>query len=166
MKLGKRNNFFIKQGGKNVPRLGRRSGYQPSAVEELKFYNHVQPFDSKFIIDFLSDELFVGDGDLKFVSWTDFDKALESDVELKEKLTSIARDKEIDDLKKLINTSDEDSSSYVRPVMYTDANNQKVYQKFIPLEADGNFKYNNMENEVYYYQNHDDKRDTAKERKF
>lgn len=72
MQLGKRNNLLIKQGGKNVPRLGRRSGYNP--VEELRFFTHVQPFDSKFILDFLSDQLFIGDGDLKFISWNDFDK--------------------------------------------------------------------------------------------
>lgn len=160
--LGKRNNFFIKQGGKNVPRLGRRSGYQSNTVEELKYYNHVQPFDSKFMVDFLSDELF-SNGDLKFISWNDFDKALESDVELKKKLTSIARDKEIDELKKLINNSSDDNEVYGRPIMYTDANNKKVYQKFIPYDSNGNgnFKYNNMENEVYYYQHHDDKRDGA-----
>lgn len=165
LQLGKRNNFFIKQGGKNVPRLGRRSGFTPATTEELKFYTHVQPFDSKFILDFLSDELFIGEGDLKFVSWNDFDKALESDTELKKKLTSIARDKEIDELKKLMyETSDDDNNEvYGRPILYNNPTNKKIYQKFLPYETNGNFRYNNMENDIYYYQSNDDKHSGAKQ---
>jgi len=158
--LGKRFNYAqssIKQGGKNIPRLGRRS-FTPSIVDELKYYSHVQPFDSKFVLDVLSDELFVGDGDLKFVSWNDFDKALESDTELYSKLTSIARDKEIEELKKLMSnqaSSDYDNEVVGRP--HGDAT--KYYQQFVPYE--GKNKYNNRENEVYYY-NNEVKRDTAK----
>lgn len=70
----------MSQGSKNVPRLGRRSGYASNQVEELKYYNHVQPFDSKFILDFLSNELFIGAGDLKFVSWNDFDKIVRGNL--------------------------------------------------------------------------------------
>lgn len=95
---GKRNPF-IKQGGKNVPRLGRRSDPLTRTVDEGKLYNHVQPFDSKFILDFLTDDLFI-DGELKFVSWNDFDKALEADTGLKKKLASIARDNEVSELKR------------------------------------------------------------------
>lgn len=84
---------------------------------------------------------------------------LESDGELKKKLSSIARDKEIDDLKKLVyKTSDEDNEVYGRPVSYQDSTSKKIYQKFIPYDGNNNFKYNNMENEVYYYQNNDVKR--------
>lgn len=159
LQLGKRNNFFIKQGSKNIPRIGRRSSLSPNPVEELKYYNHVQPFDSKFMLDFLSDELFVGNGDLKFVSWADFDKALASDTQLKMKLTSIARDKEIDELKKLVYaTSDGNNESevYGRPVMYNDPTTQKIYQKFIPYDASDNFKYNNVENDAYFYHNNNE----------
>lgn len=46
----------------------------------MKSYNHVQPFDSKFMLDILSDELFIGEGDLKFVAWEDFDKIVSSTV--------------------------------------------------------------------------------------
>lgn len=128
--------------------MGRRSGSSP-AVEELKYYNHVQPFDSKFILDFLSDELFIGEGDLKFVSWNDFDKALEMDSELRKKLTSIAREKEVDDLKKLVYKTSDDENE----VSYNDPSTKKIYQKFIPYgyENANNYKYNNMENDVYYY---------------
>lgn len=144
--LGKRNNL-LKQGGKNVPRLGRRSGYISNA-EELKFYNHVQPFNSKFILDILSDDS-ISDGDLKFISWNDFDLALEADAELKHKLTSISRDKEIEELKRLMDTANDDNEVYGRPISYNDPTTNKITQKFVPLN--NHFKYNNMENEVYYY---------------
>lgn len=161
IKLGKRTNNNFIAGVKNIPRVGRRSGFTQSA-EDMKFYSHVQPFNSKFILDFLSDELSINDGDLKFVSWNDFDKALESDTELKNKLTSISRDKEIDELKKLIHTtSDDDNEVYGRP-MYNDGASNKIYQKFIPYDKNSHFKYNNMENEVYYYNNNDGKRSSIK----
>lgn len=160
--LGKRNNF-IKQGAKNVPRLGRRSGFVPNTAEQLKFYNHVQPFNSKFILDFLSDDFAINDGDLKFVSWNDFDKALESDTELKNKLTSISRDKEIDELKKLIYaTNDDENEVYGRPLAYNDPRTNKIYQKFVPYDRNNHFKYNNMENDVFYYNNNDAKRNAVK----
>lgn len=119
----------------------------------MKFYNHVQPFDSKFILDFLSDEIFIGDGDLKFVSWNDFDKALESDTELKKKLTSIAREKEVDELKKLVyKTNESDNEVYGHPMSsYNDVSPKNVYQKFVPYGEGNNYKYNNMENEVFHY---------------
>jgi hypothetical protein len=159
IQLGKRNNL-LKQGGKNVPRLGRRSGFIPNNAEELKFYNHVQPFNSKFIVDFLSDDS-ISEGDFKFISWNDFDLALEADAELKRKLTSISRDKEIEELKRLIdNTNDDDNEIYGRPVSYNDPTTNKISQKFVPLN--NHFKYNNMENEVYYYTNNDGKRSTFK----
>lgn len=85
---------------------------------------------------------------------------LESDPELKKKLASIARDKEIDELKKLIdqtNIGAGDGDIYGRPVAFNDPKSQKVYQKFVPYNPT-NFPYNNMENEVYYYQNEDAKR--------
>lgn len=115
----------------------------------------MQPFDSKFVLDFLSDELFIGEGDLKFISWNDFDKALESDTELKKKLTSIAREKEVDELKKLMykTSNDQENEVYGRP---NDQSKMKTYQKFIPYGGATNYKYNNMENEVYYYR--DDKK--------
>lgn len=147
---------------KNVPRLGRRSG--PNTFDDLKFYNHVQPFDSKFVLDFLSDELFIGEGDLKFVSWNDFDKALESDTELKRKLTSISRDKEIEELKKLMYNADEnDNEVYGHPIMYNDHKNSKSYQQFVPYQGRADSRYNNVENDIYYYQNNDVKRGGIKE---
>lgn len=103
----------------------------------------------------MSDELFIGEGDLKFVSWNDFDKALETDSELKKKITSIAREKEVDELKKLAyKTTDDENETYGRPVSYNDPSSKKIYQKFIPYgyENLNNYKYNNMENDVYYYQ--------------
>jgi hypothetical protein len=141
---------LLKAGGKNVPRLGRRSGFISNNAEELKSYNHVQPFNSKFILDFLSDDS-ISESDLKFISWNDFDRALESDSELKSKLTSISRDKEIEELKRLIDT--DDNEVYGRPVSYNDPTTNKISQKFVPYDRNNHFKYNNMENEVYYYNN-------------
>lgn len=128
----------------------------------MKFYNHVQPFNSKFILDFLSDDS-INEGDLKFISWNDFDKALEADIELKNKLTKISRDKEIEELKRLIDTTkDDDNEVYGRPVSYNDPTTNKIYQKFVPYDRNNHFKYNNMENEVYYYSNNDGKRSAFK----
>jgi hypothetical protein len=119
----------------------------------MKFYNHVQPFNTKFILDFLSDDV-ISEGDLKFISWNDFDKALEADTELKSKLASISRDKEIEELKRLIDTTNEvENDVYGRPVSYNDPTTNKIYQKFVPYDRNNHFKYNNMENEVYYYNN-------------
>lgn len=88
---------------------------------------------------------------------------MESDPELKKKLTSIARDKEMDELKKFIyEISNDDNEVYGRPMSYNDPTSKKIYQKFIPYDASGNFRYNNMENEVYYYHNDDAKRSVAK----
>lgn len=140
--------MFVKPGGKNIPRLGRRSG--PMTAEEEKFYNHVQPLDSKFILDFLSDELFIDDGDLKFVSWNDFDKALEFDASLKEKLTNIARDKEVHELKKIANKMTRDDTDVVQ---YGDPGSNSIYTKFVPYEGTKSYKYNNNENDIFYYYN-------------
>lgn len=87
-------------------------------------------------------------------------RQLESDPELKKKLASIARDKEIDELKKLMDhkTSVNDSEVYGRPMAFNDPKTQKVYQKFVPYSGANNYRYNNMENEVFYYQNDDAKR--------
>lgn len=108
----------------------------------------MQPIDSKFVLDFLSDELVVGEGDLKFISWNDFDKFLE-DSEVKKKLTDIAQEKELDELKKLVykTTSADEAASY------NDVSNNHYYQQFVPFgyDAKNKYKYNDMENEVYYY---------------
>lgn len=110
-----------------------------------KYYNYIQPFDSKFILDFLSDKIFApttSKNDLKFVSWNDFDKALESDTVLYSKLMSLARDKEIDDLKRLIYITYSGKGD-------VDSVEKQVYQKFVPLDMD---KYNDN-NDIYYYKN-------------
>lgn len=118
----------------------------------MKFYNHVQPFDSDFVLDFLSDEIVVGEGELKFVSWNDFDKALESDSELKTKLTKIAREKEIEELKKFVqNANKEANESYDHSMTYNDLSPKTVYQKFIPYGGGNSYKYNDMENEIFHY---------------
>lgn len=120
-------------------------------MEELKFYNHVQPFDSKFILDFLTNELFVGESDLKFVSWEDFDEALESDTDLKKKLSQIATDRKIDELKEMIRTANDDDNNVVeRP----SGEPRKVYQKFIPFDSS---RYESSQNDVYHYNSHVEK---------
>lgn len=143
--------MFVKPGGKNIPRLGRRGG----PTTEEKFYSHVQPFDTKFILNFLSDELFIDDGDLKFVSWDDLDRALEGDATLKEKLTNIARDKEIHELKKIANQMTLDDTEVIA---YSDPGSNNIYTKFVPYEGLKNNKYNNNENDNYYYYTNEVKR--------
>jgi hypothetical protein len=150
--LGKR--VFIKQGSKNIPRLGRRSESQDT--DDSKNYNHLQPFDSKFMFDFLSDEMLVGD--LKFLSWDDLDKALESDSGLKQKLSSIARDKEVEELRKFAYDMNMigDHDMYGLP---GDRNkNNKIYQNFVPFDSQKSQKYNNDENDFYYYYTNEVKR--------
>ena len=129
--------------------MGRRS--EVKETDDSKNYNHLQPFDSKFIFDFLQDEMLIGDGDLKFLSWDDLDKALESDSALKQKLTSIARDKEVEELRKFAYDMNliEDHDMY---------GNNKIYQNFIPFEAQKNHKYDNNENDLYYYYTNEVKR--------
>jgi hypothetical protein len=65
--------------------------------ELIKNYNNIQPIDDKFFTDVLSDDL-PPTNDLRFVSWKDFDQALEKDVDLYRKLNSLAKNKEIEDL--------------------------------------------------------------------
>lgn len=125
-----------------------------TAAEE-KFYSHVQPFDTKFILDFLSDELFIDDGDLKFLSWDDLDRALESDATLKEKLSTIARDKEVHELKKIANQMTRDDTEVVA---YGDPGTNNIYTKYVPYEGTKNYKFNNNENDIFYYYTNEVKR--------
>lgn len=53
--------------------------------------------DSKHLFDFLSDDINSG-SDVKFVSWKSFDEALEKDVELFNKLITMAQDKELEEM--------------------------------------------------------------------
>ncbi|XP_070507408.1 uncharacterized protein ETH [Chironomus tepperi] len=153
-RLGKR--VFIKQGSKNIPRLGRRS--ESHDTDDSKNYNHVQPFDSKFILDFLQDEMMIGDGDLKFLSWDDLDKALELDSTLKQKLTSIARDKEIEELRKFAYDMNLIGDHDMYGITGDQNKNNKIYQNFIPFETQNNHKYDNNENDFYYYYTNEVKR--------
>lgn len=166
MQLGKRTtleDFFLKQ-SKNIPRIGRRDGNYKilkNGVDELKYYSKIQPFNSKFILDLLSDEFFT-DGGIKFVTWNDFDEALESDPEFYRKLASIAREKEVNELRSLMYDTKNDEDNEVSVVGYpydlgNTANNQ-IFQKFIPMESNKQFKYNNRENEVFQYRNNDVKK--------
>lgn len=118
--------------------------------EDINLYNHVQPFDSKFVLDILTDEI-TGNDDFRFVTWSDFDKALDVDSELKKKLTRIAKEKEVEDLRKLVyKTSNAENNI---DAAFDNASVGKFYQKFVPYGNDfaKNNKYQNMENEVYFY---------------
>ncbi|XP_055643444.1 uncharacterized protein LOC129779775 [Toxorhynchites rutilus septentrionalis] len=131
---GSLENFFLKQ-SKSVPRIGRRASFiaehypsqgdnwlerlakrpQSSNDEPLgsiKVYSKVRPLDLHRIIDILSDDLFCG-SDLKFISWDVLDKALEEDPELMGKLSALARDKEVQQLKQLLTDNKEEIVQYV-----------------------------------------------------
>uniref|UniRef100_A0A1B0CW38 Putative ecdysis triggering hormone n=1 Tax=Lutzomyia longipalpis TaxID=7200 RepID=A0A1B0CW38_LUTLO len=99
------DNFFFK-GLKNVPRMGRRNDLMaeeksPEDDDSMRIqkrgqppassgnYNNVQPFDLRLLFDILADDY----TDLKFVSWRDFDEALEADTVLFEKLSQVAKEK-------------------------------------------------------------------------
>ncbi|XP_050075612.1 uncharacterized protein LOC126563047 [Anopheles maculipalpis] len=142
-RIGRRGdleNFFLKQ-SKSVPRIGRRAGgfrMEASTPEENgaswferymktskrptqgslipddmgKSYKKLRPLDLNHIIDILSDDLFFG-SDLKFISWEVLDEALEEDPELLQKLASLARDKEVQQLKKMLGEHGEEVVQYV-----------------------------------------------------
>uniref|UniRef100_A0A182Q574 Origin recognition complex subunit 4 n=1 Tax=Anopheles farauti TaxID=69004 RepID=A0A182Q574_9DIPT len=138
---GDLENFFLKQ-SKSVPRIGRRAGgfhMEASPTEESgaswferymktskrptgggplvpddmgKSYKKIRPLDLNHIIDILSDDLFFG-SDLKFISWEVLDEALEEDPELLQKLGSLARDKEVQQLKKMLGEHGDELIQYV-----------------------------------------------------
>lgn len=56
-------------------------------------YNNVQPFDMKFMLDIFARE-HIDPNDFRFVSWQDFDIALESDEQLFKKLIELAKTNE------------------------------------------------------------------------
>ncbi|XP_037044937.1 uncharacterized protein LOC119080633 [Bradysia coprophila] len=109
-RIGRRSsdfdNFFLKS-SKNVPRIGRRDQFvEDSHSPEVRAqqwydqimtsskraagYNNVQPFDSKFLLDIFARE-HIDPEDFRFVSWQDFDIALESDEQLFKKLIELAK---------------------------------------------------------------------------
>ena len=96
---------------------------------------------------------------MKSLSWDDLDRALESDTALKEKLSTIARDKEIDELKQIANQMTRDDHEVVS---YGDTSNNNIYQKYVPYEGAKNYKYNNNENDIFYYYTNEAKRDGGK----
>ncbi|XP_062537136.1 uncharacterized protein LOC134205661 [Armigeres subalbatus] len=136
-KRGDLENFFLKQ-SKTVPRIGRRGGSftehsvpQDSSeswferimrsskhplgnarTENGKHYNKIRPLDLHHIIDILSDDLFFG-SDLKFISWDVLDQALEEDPELMDKLSALARDDEVHQLKQLLTENTDEVVQYV-----------------------------------------------------
>lgn len=81
------------QPAKRVLATGSRSATPYDGGAALAaMYRKVQPFDSSVLIDLITSH---GGGatneDLKFVSWKDFDIALESDTELFRKLAELAK---------------------------------------------------------------------------
>ena len=53
-------------------------------------YSNVQPFDTKFLLEMFASE-HIDPEDFKFISWKDFDIALESDEQLFKKLIELAK---------------------------------------------------------------------------
>lgn len=150
LQLGKRTNPFIKQqGGKNIPRIGRRSSVA-SLGDDTKCFNHVQPLNPKFLTDFFANNIICDvEADLKFVSWDELDKALELDKQLKSKLINIAFNGEADDLrKKIFSKTNSDGLSAVQPLL-----SQDYFQEFVPYDGGDRNKYRNMENDAYFYRN-------------
>lgn len=72
----------------------RQSSEAVAAAAAASAYRKVQPFDSNVLIDLITSSADSGHPigeDLKFVSWRDFDIALESDTELYRKLVELAQ---------------------------------------------------------------------------
>lgn len=82
------------QPAKRVLTATRSSSGAADGTASAASYRKVQPFDSSVLIDLITS---AADGgrpmaeDLKFVSWQDFDIALESDTDLYRKLEELAR---------------------------------------------------------------------------
>lgn len=108
------NNFFLKS-SKNVPRIGRRNSdaipADPSPWQSIPSpskrllgsakdnhlsgqYRNIQPYDSNSLFELMGNEEF-RNGAIKFISWKDFDAALESDFDLYVKLYDLAQDEGI-----------------------------------------------------------------------
>ncbi|XP_058462934.1 uncharacterized protein LOC131437542 [Malaya genurostris] len=174
-RIGRRGdfeNFFLKQ-SKSVPRIGRRSGFSQPAqeyssnwferlispskrpltekndlAESSRTYSKVRPLDLHHIIDILSDDLFFG-SDLKFISWDVLDKALEEDPDLMNKLSALARDKEVHQLKQLLSTDKNEIVQYVPLEGETaDARSNKAYI----YRTDGNGQNAQVSKENVEYQ--------------
>lgn len=64
-----------------------------SQPEGTKHYNSVQPFDSKSLHHLLATED-INENDIKFISWDNFDIALDNDEGLFMKLLSLTDDKQ------------------------------------------------------------------------
>lgn len=58
-----------------------------------KQYSSIQPFDSKSLHRLLANDA-ITENDIKFISWDDFDVALENDDGLFEKLLALANDQQ------------------------------------------------------------------------
>lgn len=131
--------FFLKM-AKSIPRIGRRSGTSAQGTNhwthsfpvetasggdqsKLALYRKVVPFEPNMLFDVAASS--GGSHDLKFVSWKDFDIALESDVELFEKLAQLAK-------------SEADLNG-VQPVV--------EYQQFVPMYGDNGNRFND---DMYY----------------
>lgn len=104
-------NFFLKT-SKSVPRIGRSDNQVRDRdrftfgqrlacnirnlnkfAELPKLYSSIQPFDSKSLHHLLASDA-ITENDIKFISWDDFDAALENDDGLFEKLLSLANDEQ------------------------------------------------------------------------
>ncbi|KAL9700264.1 hypothetical protein quinque_003705 [Culex quinquefasciatus] len=101
------NNWF-----ERLMRPSKRLVENGQPAENGKIYSKVRPLDLHHIIDILSDDLFFG-SDLKFISWDVLDKALEEDPDLMAKLGSLARDKEVHQLKQLLSENKSELIQYV-----------------------------------------------------
>ena len=55
-------------------------------------YNFVQPFDMQFLFNLIANESEFDQSNLKFISWEDFDKAIESDTQLLKKLYELGKE--------------------------------------------------------------------------
>jgi hypothetical protein len=85
---------YLKESKRALHHQQNDMDYDFELVKDLK---NIQPIDEKFLVDILADEM-PPTNNLRFISWQDFDQALERDPELYRKLTSLAKEKELDDL--------------------------------------------------------------------
>ena len=100
----------------------------------IKSYNNIQPFDSFNLYEMINNDKGSGNNlnSLKFVSWKDFDIALEQDNVLYKKLIELSHDK---DLEKLLNGN--------KNLMHID--------NFVPLESNDVNNVNNYDTDDSYY---------------
>lgn len=103
-----------------------RNGVPQLSQLATKPYNNVRPYDSNFFWDVLRNSDYRNNG-YKFVSWKDFDKALDADQILHNKLISLNGDGEYSDAVEF----DENADLFNVIPLSTNRNSNRIFDNFL-----------------------------------